>query len=450
MSSKDFFGKMDLKKSSILFSSTILMTILKSVVLYFFFFDFFVSYSDLSKTVSVHFFKHLRILFVCDLLIGVFCLSFGKKYSRSILCQWMVSLGFFALTFATYKIEGVFVFPHEGFVFNRILMASWIVWGFSTLLVLCYNFEIRKSSWVGVVFVIICSSILFLKTDWSASREKVYFKKGSIGLLFSSEVGLNAFLKTQREKIIASNQKIVFMHFPKTGGGSLTTILSNYYTYVDIHVHAARQDIKNGKYPFKNKAIVQMHARKIHHKEFGLDKARYFTFMRDPKERILSDYYYLKMMTPPTYVEIKKMTLLEYLKQEKEDFRSKEGHIMDNLYTTYLSNVLIGSDISNENLKEAVESLNEFEFIGFMENYQEDFGDLCDFLYIPRLPEIPRQEHYNKLLIKRERITTEIERELDRLTKYDYIIYEAAKEVAARKRKECKKYGNGVCRMRIK
>ncbi len=465
MSTKDFFGKVSFKKSTILFGSTILITVLKSAVLYFFFFDFFVSYTEPFKSVTVSFLKHLLLLCACDFLIGGFCLSFGKKYSRSILCQWIISLGFFALTFATYKIEGVFVFPHENFVFNRVLMASWIVWGLSALLVFCYNFKIRKNSWLGVVFVIVCALISYPNKARVMDRDRIYFKSGSIGLLVRYPIyvmrpGEESFLANQRKRIVENKEIIHFMHIPKTGGSGIAIQMAKHYTEsiigLDQFDHYLRLATKDWLKPY-----VQTHLTRFDYKKLRVKDTSKFIFFRDPKDRVLSSYYFMKVNSHFNKEE-KEPSLLEYLSKKKEPTMKENVQVhsmkINNAYIKYLINrgSVYEDNFSSLDIKEALGYLESFDFIGFMESYEEDFNELCDFYYTTR-PRIIKKENSlgqnvekEKRAIKREPITPEIDRELDKLTKYDYIIYEAAKEISARKRKECKKYGNGVCRMRIK
>lgn len=421
--------------------SSVVMAILQGIILYFFFFDFFVSYTPLSQSISLKFFKYLLLLCSFSFLIGLFCFSFGKRVSRSILCQWVIVFGFFVLTFITRKIEGVFIFPHEGFIESKILLWVWIIWIASVVLLFSCNFEIKKISWLGVISIIICGVISFPKQGVFRGRDRLYFQRGSLGLFVNTMIfhketaGIEENI--QRNKIIDSNKKILFMHFPKTGGSSIANI-AEHYPSINESIERIKQQINKGFDVIKNKTVLQVHITRAGQKDLGLGRATTFTFFRDPKERLISKYYFNKEK------DNLNIGLLEYLQQSREEgCKSASG----GGYLYYISKNPKEGEPSESNVSEAIKFLDNFEFIGFMNNYEEDFGELCDFLYIPRPHKAPK----NNVTKNKEKIvmSPEIERELDRLTKYDYIIYEAAKKVAARKRKECKEYGNGVCRMRI-
>ena len=238
------------------------------------------------------------------------------------------------------------------------------------------------------------------------------------------------------------------MHFMKTGGSSIADLGERgYYKFFNYTSKMIKERISRGEDCIGNNTLLQTHSTRVDLKGFGMLKgSTIFTFFRDPKERYISEYYYMKRNE-----RTKGRGLLSWLQGEYSE-RRRCGLYLDVLQVSQeqrdFLDKLSKCDVPEHNVKEAIKFLEEFEFIGFMDHYDKDFIDLCDFLYVPRVSQVPRRN-----VTKSEEkivITPEIECELDRLTKYDYIIYEAAKEVAARKRKECKKYGNGVCRMRIK
>lgn len=92
--------------------------------------------------------------------------------------------------------------------------------------------------------------------------------------------------------IISDVKKFVFVHIPKTGGTSIRTVLEKYAT-VGVWRHKV-----NGISPSKNRKLSK-HAKAAVLREC-LGPARWdslfsFAFVRNPWDRIVSNYFYAKM-----------------------------------------------------------------------------------------------------------------------------------------------------------
>ena len=177
-------------------------------------------------------------------------------------------------------------------------------------------------------------------------------------------------------------EKIIFVHQPKTGGANFAQILKNTYgkknVYRDKDKAKGRLDeylSEQGEkittpedifYERQRYKVIYGHFSPLKYKD-NFPDAFYLTFYRDPIQRIVSHYHYwkrteihdLRSVNPLRirFIE-EKQSLKEFAKMIKED-RVKEGHL-----ETF-----------------AVENFN---FIGIMEEYQKSL----QLLKHKKLPEL--------------------------------------------------------------
>jgi|GEM_PF-2745617 len=256
----------------------------------------------------------------------------------------------------------------------------------------------------------------------------------------------------KRQEIINSGEKIVFFHIPKTGGSNISANIFDAGYYPSLSVYFQHMEEKLFKKDESvNFTIIRSHFSRNLLSKTNIKASKKILFLRDPKERIISDYYYVKVRAASDsaydqrHLVSKNKSLLSFLKNFNPNGRGV--HQIDNAYVRlFLECPVDQTRISSEDIKEALEYLDTFDFIGFVENYDEDFKLLCDFLYIPKPKIVPHSNTFVQLtqtykqktgkgLIK-EPVAPEIHKELDRLTKYDYIIYNAAKKIAKEKREK--------------
>ena len=249
-------------------------------------------------------------------------------------------------------------------------------------------------------------------------------------------------LNKKRQEIIRSEEKIFFMHMPKTAGTSIHTYMKSFYPMINA-------DPFNINTSYDNKlariTLVQSHMNKSQMpKYFSSEPSSKFIFFRDPEQRIISDYYFLKEFPQEYFLEIKNMDLLAFVMGDDDNMRKKEGHLKDNIYVRYLiDGPPSHRPLTEKDVAAARQYLETFDFIGFVENYNYYFDLLCDFYYIPRPDTTPKyntienlKKHHKKTTQKElhtEVITDAIKERLEELTKYDYMVYEAAKKISAKK-----------------
>src|SRR5215831_12159156 len=118
-----------------------------------------------------------------------------------------------------------------------------------------------------------------------------------------------------------ADEALVFLHIPKAGGTTMSRILERQYCLAGSYwTEWNRPSLQ----AFME--LPQQHRAKIRlvygHLGFGVHEflprpARYLTLLRDPIERAISHYYFIRR-TPrhPIYREVmsQRMTLLDYIK----------------------------------------------------------------------------------------------------------------------------------------
>ena len=152
--------------------------------------------------------------------------------------------------------------------------------------------------------------------------------------------------------MISHKKKFVFFHIPKCGGTSVLSILSKYND---------EDKYKDGHPPLF--AILDM----------GLANYFIFTFTRNPFDRLVSAFNYIKKGNTGWHYDellrrkmgIKNMDFKEFVKTKLKNTENC-GHF--NPIFDYVSD----------------ENIQNINFIGKIENLQEDFDTICDKIGIPQ------------------------------------------------------------------
>ncbi|MCH9754219.1 MAG: sulfotransferase family 2 domain-containing protein [Alphaproteobacteria bacterium] len=269
-----------------------------------------------------------------------------------------------------------------------------------------------------------------------ATFKTIYYKSDRDFTLMNNSLSVeDKNLSDKRIKFKDSGNKIIFMHLAKTAGTSVIENFSKFYPSFSPSSFTCKDNPK-----VQRNVFIRSHNIKAFIlPKFNLQNKSKITFFRDPRDRILSLYYYMISNSKkyPT-----SFTLLEYLNLKEKYLGDNERDLfIDNIYTRYFisRDIKTGEEITQNDIDEAISYLKTLDFIGITENFDEDLDRMSDFYYLPR-PEkkvvlnsfnknkVEYKKKMKKELVK-EPITPEIEKELDRLTKYDYIIYNAAKKI---------------------
>lgn len=242
---------------------------------------------------------------------------------------------------------------------------------------------------------------------------------------------------------------ISFLHLEKTAGTSVSVFLEGLFhpTQIDpdpspghaegVHVN------RHGPRP----AFIRGHYDLPMLRRAGPDRF-VLTFLREPRARILSLYYFWRSHTPlaavktgvhPGVAEATSCSLLVWLRSTNPEVRNA----IDNFYVRRLTGVIdrgaAGDTLATDPdrcLEDALQALASMEFVGITEQMDASLsvlGRMLEFAPPPAAPRVNvaatnewgRSSAFHP--VWREPITPEIEAELTRLTRLDRIIYDAAR-----------------------
>ena len=210
------------------------------------------------------------------------------------------------------------------------------------------------------------------------------------------------------------NEQIIFMHIPKTAGGTLRTIIEKNYpkdqiirTYTNEQVNIFKTLPENEKN--KLKFIIG-------HNYFGLHQFlngpySYITMLRDPVDRVISLYYFvLREKGTPMYEK--------YYNRGIEYFLEKEPQTI-NWQTRFAAGGTLDLNMAKDHLK------NHFSVVGISERFEESLSILervcnmksLNYKNINVTPNRPKKEELSPEIIQRIEKNVNLDIEL-----YDYAI----------------------------
>ena len=246
---------------------------------------------------------------------------------------------------------------------------------------------------------------------------------------------------------LAAGQPIAFMHVEKTAGTSLTDFLERRFSPTRIELQPPPAD-EAASGPRRSPT----HAYTMVYGHFALPFVRtheperqVVTILREPGARILSCYYYWRSRQLSSAVDdVNEATVLAGRVGLLEFLRCRHPVVVDQIDNVYARR-LTGLDISAHDglngddaldiVGKALSALDSLAFVGITERFPESiallslrFG-LVPPQHAPRINvseqnEIDLPQDYKP--VPRETITSEIKTELDRLARFDRLIYGAA------------------------
>jgi len=177
------------------------------------------------------------------------------------------------------------------------------------------------------------------------------------------------------------NQRIAFLHIPKTAGTSLNKIIelncpTQYcYQYYPPHLVTTPPEIKLGCGVLSGH-FVYGYANKF------FDQYDHITFLRDPLERVISHLHWTKRY----HLDPSQITKTEYtnwFENNPDPFEfiaySKQWYF-DNATVRMLAGVsptLPFGSITQDHYLQAQRNLQKFNFVGFQKTFAQDLKQLC-------------------------------------------------------------------------
>jgi hypothetical protein len=224
-----------------------------------------------------------------------------------------------------------------------------------------------------------------------------------------TEVGHSSILPEANGVLFATTEStfrvakmLIFLHIPKTGGTSITNLLRAVLS-PSINVEGP-ESLRR----FLHLSDGDLRALRLAygHMPYGLHglstvNCRYFVFMREPVDRILSSYYYIRR-TPehPLFPKVRNgMTLLDYVRDvtlfsyddNRQTRQLARYDITDALTSAcYWWTAIPAGKVMREHLRQAQESLRMCEFVGLFEEFEQDVLTLFHHLALPKPAEVPR------------------------------------------------------------
>lgn len=220
------------------------------------------------------------------------------------------------------------------------------------------------------------------------------------------------FWKNKTKKI-SNNIDIVSIHIPKTAGTSFRNILKSHFGDNAV----VRLDIKPGKklVLLENQLLesekLSEEIKIIHGHMYFKDianifelhkKVKYITWLRDPVERVISNYFYLKSrLEEELDEESKGLNILSKMQ------RTLIEYARDNVNRNRMSKFLKGAEIS------------KFDFVGIMEHYNQDLDYFAELIGIKEIHNF----HHNPTSMKKD-VPEDIRKEIEELNHDDIELYQ--------------------------
>lgn len=209
--------------------------------------------------------------------------------------------------------------------------------------------------------------------------------------------------------------ELLSLHIPKTAGTSFRNILKVVYGENAV----VRFDINNkgvvrlNQEFYTNKNLPQ--AKVIHghftykdiNTQFDLpEDIQKITWLRNPVERVISNYFYLESRLK-TLLNEEQNNLNILSKMQRSLIEYAKDEINRNRQSKFLSGI----------------TLEEFDFVGIQEDFENDLIEISKTLKWKKLPNIL---HQNKTPVKKNHLDIEIIKEIERLNQNDLELYKNA------------------------
>lgn len=232
------------------------------------------------------------------------------------------------------------------------------------------------------------------------------------------------FLK--RDNKIRNNIGLVSLHIPKTAGTSFRNILKDVYgdeevIRLDISLKYGKLKINENQFENKNLdkkwQVIHGHfSPNLLVSKFVIDdEVPYITWLRDPVERVISNYYYLeKRLKEVMKEESRGLNILSKMQRSLIEYASADNN------RNRMSKFLEGK------------ALEDFLFVGIVEYFSDDLVDLSNILDWDNYKELK----YNVTGAKKRDVSVDIREEIKKLNLKDVELYQTACDLRNRRRSE--------------
>jgi len=231
-----------------------------------------------------------------------------------------------------------------------------------------------------------------------------------------------------------STKTVIFLHLPKAAGTTLCDVFWRQYKAKTIHLldganfDQAQEDFKVLSLAEKSQIKILMG-----HMYFGLHEylpspATYVTMLRNPIDRIVSYYHFVKRLpSHPDYELIKAKNI------NIEDYCQMGVVNMCNGQTRFLANTQLSDTYNNETLERAKSNLQQhFAVVGIQERFDESLLMLKDELGWKKMPFYYRR-NTNRTSSYKGEISKSTRTVLEKYNELDLELYEYAQNIFEQK-----------------
>lgn len=225
----------------------------------------------------------------------------------------------------------------------------------------------------------------------------------------------------------ANNPRLIFYHLPRTAGSALMyDVLFPHFSWwrrchvnYDDKMNVQHRGRDPRAWPAWRRKRIQLVAG---HMPFGFAQqfpgpSEYFTFVRDPISRAVSDYYFCRNNPAnPAFTAANKLSLKEFVEADHSYMRDGQ--------TRWLSNAAYGARFASDEamLEEAMKNLAQISFVGITEQFEVSLQRLCDRYGLPK--HVALGPNKNAFTPRDKRPSEEDLSALQRHNRLDLAIYE--------------------------
>ncbi|WP_332694854.1 sulfotransferase family 2 domain-containing protein [Halalkalibacter lacteus] len=222
-----------------------------------------------------------------------------------------------------------------------------------------------------------------------------------------------------------NKQMLIHLHMPKTGGTTLKKIINKNYNTNKIHdVYVDRPQLPITLEKLTNKQVhcIQGHFPFGIHEYFNR-KATYITMLRDPIDRIISEYYFIRSIPwHNLHKKVKEMSLEEY----------QNSPTKCNLQTQFILGEKFRKELSNKDLQTAKKILIEhFSVVGITEMFDESIFLMKEILGWQNI--FYKKANVTKNRLTKKEIPPKVIQQISKNNEFDLQLYAFGKKLLEKK-----------------
>lgn len=194
------------------------------------------------------------------------------------------------------------------------------------------------------------------------------------------------------------NRPVYFIHIPKTAGTMLRTLLAIHFHHEETFAGYYSVDKNTTPASFDRLKFLVLHS--------GVEMAKRFpvrpillTFLRDPLERSLSAFYYLRTLPDGTFNDAsldrliqraRQLELADFLREEPAGAQRHLGNLQTWLLTEQQTRGFDPFFLEADHLEEAKRNLDRCELLGLTERMDDSLSLLTARMGWPAFEQTPR------------------------------------------------------------